>query len=87
MSKGPSADPLKRLTVSTNILLPTRPRFLRFGRGTEGEGSISISALTDTELRALGRAWTAALIEDAAKIRAAKKDPFGVNRAEGEEAK
>lgn len=80
MAKGPSFDPKRSLTLGVSIQLPTRPKFLRFGTEANADGAISIGSLTNKELRAVGRAWTEALIEDAAAVRASKKDPFGVIR-------
>jgi hypothetical protein len=66
--------PDPRLNVSTAIQIPRVPNFLRFGEGREGDGTVNIAALSNTELRRIGKAWTAALIARAEEVRRQRKD-------------
>ena len=50
---------MKEVQVTAAVILPGLPNFLRLSDG----GSIGVEAIHESGLRAIGEAWTAALIE------------------------
>lgn len=64
---------MKLVSVNVNaaIVVPFVPSFLR----TENGGLIPVEALTEDELRHLGRVWVANLLEHAASRRSVRTTP------------
>ena len=50
---------MKEIEVTAKVVLPGLPNFLRLSDGA----SIPVEAIHESGLRAIGEAWTAALIE------------------------
>jgi hypothetical protein len=59
----------RKITVTADVEIPLPANFLRFN---DGSGTIDIADVDDEGLRAIGAAYTVALIENAHRRRIAK---------------